>query len=279
MVGILSLQALGEYSFKPSTLAVGTLIMMQSSSLKITNGERGAHPTPSLGSLKDALFFSNLSDEDVSCFQDVAQMRAYEKGKILYIEEESADFFYVICSGWIKLFHTLPEGEEVIIDTLTTGHMVGESAIFECGRHTSSAEVIESVNLLVIPSCTLKEQICYSPTLALAMLSSMARYHRRHYGEIALNAMQSAPQRIGRFLLGLCPKDKKRDIAFHLPYEKTLIAYTLGMKGATFSRALNILRQKTDVRINGSRVEIDSIEQLTKFVYGALAAQYMFDKI
>jgi len=59
-----------------------------------------------------------------------------------------------------------------------------------------------------------------------------------------------------------------------LPYDKTLIAYTLGMKGATFSRALNTLREKTGVRISGTRIEIDSAEQLAKFVYGSLAAKY-----
>ena len=228
-----------------------------------------------LGSLKRAQLFANLSDDEVLFFHDAAQKRAYEKGKILYIEEDPADFFYIICTGWVKLFHITPEGEEVIVDTLTSGQTVGENAIFEFGKHTSSAEVIEDVELLVLPSHMLKEQMRFSPTLALAMLSSMSRHYRRHYGEIALNAVQNAPQRIGRFLLKLCPANQKENIVFQLPYEKTLIAYTLGMKGATFSRALNILREETDIRIRGSQVEIDSLDRLTGFVYGALASKYL----
>jgi CRP-like cAMP-binding protein len=173
----------------------------------------------------------------------------------------------------------MQEGEEIVVDMLTTGHMVGENSIFEHGRHTSSAQVVEDVQLISIPSHLLTEQISLSPALALSMLSSMSRHHRRHYGDLALNAMQNAPQRIGSFLLRLCPHDKKKDIVLHLPYDKTLIAYTLGMKGATFSRALNILRQKTDMRIHGSRVEIDSVEQLVKFVYGPLATRYVPEKM
>jgi CRP-like cAMP-binding protein len=212
-------------------------------------------------------------------FEDVAQSRSYTKSKMLYVENEHAEFFYIICGGWIKLFHTMPEGEEVIVDMLTVGHMVGENSIFEDGRYTSSAEVIEDVQLTSIPSRLLKNQIGLNPTLALSMLSSMSRHHRRHYGQIALNAMQSAPQRIGCFLLRLCPADGTKGIVFHLPYDKTLIAHTLGMKSATFSRALNILRQKTSIRISGTRVEIDSVEQLTKFVYGSLAAKYTTEKL
>jgi hypothetical protein len=41
------------------------------------------------------------------------------------------------------------------------------------------------------------------------------------------------------------------------------------MKGATFPRALNILRQKAGIRIYGTRVEIDSIVRLAEFVYGS----------
>lgn len=236
-------------------------------------------PSQSFDCLRGASLFSNLSDEELAHFQDAAQTRSYSKGKVLYLQEESAEFFYVICSGWIKLFHTMPEGEEVIVDMLTAGHMVGESAIFELGLHTSSAQIIEDVRLISIPSKLLKDRIRLSPAVALSMISSMFRHHRRHYGEIALNAMQSAPQRIGCFLLRLCPIEKKKGITFHLPYDKTLIAYTLGMKGATFSRALNILRQKTGVRVSGTRVEVDSSEQLAKFVYGSLAAKYLPEKM
>lgn len=246
---------------------------------KNANSQTAGPPENSFGCLRGASLFSNLSDAEIACFQDAARARSYKKGKMLYLEGENAESFYIICGGWIKLFHTLPEGEQVIVDMLTAGHMVGESTIFEHGCHTSNAEVIEDVQLLIIPARVLKEQIHLSPALAFSMLSSMFRHHRRHYGELALNAMQSAPQRIGNFLLRLCPHDKKEDIVIYLPYDKTLIAYTLGMKGSTFSRALNILRQKAAIQIEGSRVEIDSVERLIKFVYGPLAAKYMPEEL
>jgi CRP/FNR family transcriptional regulator, dissimilatory nitrate respiration regulator len=255
-------------------MQVVVLFSLMKPKAQVTDKQEAGYRKQSLGCLRGASLFSGLSDDDIACFQDAAQSRSYRKGKVLYLQDELAESFYVICGGWIKLFHTMPEGEEIIIDMLTTGHMVGESAIFEHGRHTSSAQVIEDVQLLSIPAHILKEQIRLSPTLALSMLSSMSRHHRRHYSAIALNAMQSAPQRIGCFLLRLCPQDKKKSASFHLPYDKTLIAETLGMKSATFSRALNILRQKAGIHINRTCVEIDSVAQLTKFVYGPLAAKY-----
>jgi CRP-like cAMP-binding protein len=228
------------------------------------------HQLSYLRNLRSVLLFSDLSDVEIAHFHDAAQGRAYKKGKVLYVEEEGAEFFYVICSGWVKLFHTTREGDEVILDMLTNGHLAGESALFEKDKHTSSAQVVEDVQLLSIPLRVLKDRIANSQTMALSMLSAMFLHHRRHYGEMALNATQKAPQRVGSFLLRLCPRDKTTGVVFHLPYDKTLIADTLGMKGETFSRALNVLRLKTGLRIKGTSVEIGRVDKLIEFVYGSL---------
>jgi CRP/FNR family transcriptional regulator, dissimilatory nitrate respiration regulator len=226
------------------------------------------HKKSTNSSFNGVSLFLDLTDQEVSCFRQDAQTLSYKKGRILYLQGELARKFYVIVSGWIKLFHTMPEGDEVIVDMLTTNNIVGESAIFDHGCYTSSAQIVEDVQVLSISLQVLKSQIHINPKLAFNMLTSMSQHHRRHYGVLALNAMQTAPQRIGCFLLSLCPLDQKRDIVFHLPYDKTLVAEILGMKGATFSRSLNILRQKTGISIKGTRIEVSSTEKLSKYVYG-----------
>ena len=229
-----------------------------------------------LEALKQVLLFSNLTDDEILQFDKVVQMRSYKKGKLIFLQGEASTFFYIINSGWIKLFRTMPEGDEIIVDMLTTGHSLGESAIFENECQMCSAEVIEDVSLLSIPSRVLKDQIRINAQLALNMLSSMSRHHRHHVSALAFNTMLSAPQRIGCFLLKLCPVgDNKNSVTFTLPYDKTLIADTLGMKGATFSRALNILRTKTKIHIDGAHVAIISVALLAKYVYGEQASKYI----
>ena len=83
---------------------------------RIANKQSTGPPEHLLGCLRGASLFSNLSDKELACFNDAAHARSYKKGKVLYLEEENAESFYVICGGWIKLFHTLPEGEEVIAE-------------------------------------------------------------------------------------------------------------------------------------------------------------------
>lgn len=246
---------------------------------KIADGNVVELPDELSDDIRNALLFSNLSNEEIACFRLASNNRLYKKDKIIYLQADTADYFYIICSGWVKLFHTMPEGEEVIVDMLTAGHMFGESAIFVQDHHMCSAQIIEDAQILSIPSKLLRDQIRENPTLAVNMLHSLSEHHRRHYGELAFNAMLSAPQRIGCFLLRLCPKHKKKDVTFDLPYDKSLIADTLGMKGATFSRALNALRKQTNIRIKDQRIEIDSVEVLANFVYGPHAIKYTCGKM
>lgn len=228
-----------------------------------------AKRSKSLTFFEGLTLFADLTSKEVTLFVDAAQLKSYKKGHRLYLEGEQADRFYIICSGWIKLFRITEEGEEVILAMLTKNSITGESALFEQGRFTSTAQVAEDAQILGIPLLLLKEQLAANNKLALNMLTSMVQYQRRHELQLEQYFLYSAPQRIGCFFLGLCPVLEQKDgVVLDLPYDKTLIASTLGMKGATFSRALNILREETGIHIKGTRVTISSIERLLKFVDG-----------
>ncbi|MFZ4125020.1 MAG: Crp/Fnr family transcriptional regulator [Rickettsiales bacterium] len=226
--------------------------------------------------LKELSLFANLPDKEVQIFADAAHIKSYTKGQYLYMEGEEAKFFYVMCSGWLKLLHVTEDGEEIVIAMLTKNNITGESAIFEQGNFASTAQIVEDAQILSIPIALLKEQMSVSNKLALNMLTSMIQYQRRHEMQVEQFLLYSAPQRVGCFILGLCPVFEQKDgVEIELPYDKTLIANTLGMKGPTFSRALNMLRDETGTRISGSRVTIDSIKGLLKFVDGCYLPHHL----
>lgn len=230
--------------------------------------------------LKTLDLFKNLSLESLICFTNAAHIRTYKKGKLLYFEGDSADCFYIILSGWIKLFRITEEGEEVNLVMLTKNSITGENAIFENDRFVCSAQVVEEAEVMRIPLSLLKQQLRADNQLAFNMMASMVQYQRRHELQMEQYFIYSAPQRIGCFLLGLCPSLEQKDGAvLQLPYDKTLIASTLGMKGSTFSRALNILREETDIEIQGDLVTIHSMKRLLKFVNGCYSSELHFEQI
>ncbi len=230
--------------------------------------------------LKALTLFVGLSDQEIALFTDVAKVKTYKKGHTLYSEGDEAKFFYIIRDGWVKLFHVTEDGEEVNLGVITKGSMLGKSAIFENNIFNNNAQIVEAAEIVSIPLSLLKEQIQNNQKIAYNMLNSMVQHQREHEMQFEQYFLYSAPQRIGCFLLGLCPTLEQVDgVMLNLPYDKTLIASTLGMKGATFSRALNLLRTETGIQIEGTAVVIASMSRLLKFVDGCYSHHHLISKI
>ena len=126
----------------------------------------------------------------------------------------------------------------------------------------------------------MKEQLRANTQLAINMLTSLVKCQRQHALRLEQYFLHSAPKRIGCFLLGLCAALEQKDgVVITLPYDKALIASILGMKGATFSRALNILREETGIQISGTRITIESMDRLLRFVDGCYSQDYLYTNL
>ncbi len=211
-------------------------------------------------------FFDTLAKE--------THVQRHTKGKLLFVHEDEAERFFIIKSGWVKLFRETLDGTQSIVDVLTTGHMFGETAIFEADLYPYSAEIIEPAEIVSLPLSTLKSEIENNNKLALNMLSAMARYRRQQDREIEHRTIQNAPQRIGCFLLRLANQDESGAVTIHLPYDKTLVASRLGMQPETFSRALMKLKEKTGIRVKGATIEMDNLQQLTSYSCAACSSEF-----
>ena len=215
--------------------------------------------------LKKCGLFKGLEESTIQHFADKAALHTAPKGKVLFIQDDEADYFYVIIQGWVKLFRETIEGAEAVIDVLTDGHIFGDTTVFENDQYGFSAEVVEQTHYIMLPTTMLKQAIEKNNQMAINMLSSMSQHRRQQNREIEHLNVQNAPQRIGCFLLRLCPIDMPETVTIHLPYDKTLIAARLGMKAETFSRALAKLKSETGILIKGPTVTINAPEKLIQF--------------
>ena len=241
---------------------------MAQAQLKIV-GEQSA-----LEMLREHSLFAGMSDQMFDEFSHAAQEMSRDKGNVLFLQDDPAEWFYFIVSGWVKVFRETIEGDEAVLDVLTCGHIFGEAAIMDGGMHTVGAAVVEKATLLRLPASLLKSAITKSHDVALGMLASISRQRRQQTQEIENLNMQNAPQRIGCFLLRLCRTSETEAAEFNLPYDKSLIAARLGMQCETFSRALNKLRKETSISVKGAAVDIPDIEELSTFACSRCSNEY-----
>jgi len=209
--------------------------------------------------------FSGLDEEGLAQFIQNARLSDHQKGKILFLQGEKADYFYIIKNGWVKLFRETISGDEHVIDMMTRRHAFGETSVFEEGKYPYRAKVIEDSEIIIIPTAILKKQLERNHKFSLNMLSSMSHYRRHQERQIEHLTIENAPRRIGCFMLRLCFEEEACPVTLTLPYNKSVLALHLGMKAETFSRALAALKENVGIEINGSDVRIKDVEKLKAY--------------
>ena len=224
--------------------------------------------------LENKAMFKMASPEFMDKLAQNAHLHNAGKGKVLFIHQDPADKFYIVVSGWVKLFRETLDGAQAVVDILPAGHIFGETSIFENDSYPYSAEAVEPSVIMSVPLSLLKQEIEDNPKLALAMLSAMARYRKQQDREIEHRTLQNASQRIGCFLLRLADQEATGPITIHLPYDKTLVASRLGMQPETFSRALGKLKDATGIKVKGATVELKSLDQLIDYSCSACSSEF-----
>jgi CRP-like cAMP-binding protein len=215
--------------------------------------------------LKQTPIFSSMDEKTVQFFVTRSHIKSYQKGKQLFAMGDKAECFYIILDGWIKLYRITSEGEEAIIHVFGPGETFAEAAVFnERQRYPVNAEVAETAKVLEIPRVLFVNKIHEDGDFALSILGSIAA--RQHFlvQQIEQVTVKSAPQRIGTFLLKLCPKDSVRNIKINLPYDKGLVARRLNIQPETFSRALNKLKPH-GVNVEGRQIIVKDVAALSIF--------------
>lgn len=225
-------------------------------------------------SLKNSAVFSIGEKAFLDKLIDQSQIHIFPKGHVIFTHEEQAKRFFIIKSGWVKLYRETLDGTQAIIDIINAGQMFGEAAMFSGGVYNCSAEAAEEAMLVSLPLALLKSEIETNGKLALALLQSTAQKREEQSREIEHQFLQNASQRIGCFILRLANQNKPGGIVIHLPYDKMLVAARLGMQPETFSRALAKLREETGIRVKGATVEMDSLEQLSNYACSACSSGF-----
>jgi CRP-like cAMP-binding protein len=231
-------------------------------------------PEAILKILEKSPVFENCDIKSLSQFVAQSNIISFEKGQILFVHEEPAKRFFMVLSGWIKLFRETLDGSQAIIDILPAGHLFGETSVFNDNSYPYSAEAVEQTKLISIPLNLLKSEIDANPKMVSAMLYNMAKVKRQQDLELEHLVVQNAPQRIGCFLLRLTNQSQEAAVKIQLPYDKSLVAARLGMQPETFSRALTKLKDATGLEINGSTISLSNVRQLIEFSCAACSSEF-----
>jgi CRP-like cAMP-binding protein len=217
----------------------------------------------SLSPLRSHPLFAGLAEHDLEHI--IQQSRRLRLGhhQLLYRQDMPAHHFFFVISGRLRLYRLDSTGVDRTLDSIAPGDCFAEVMIYaDPPRYACYAEALKSSEVLMIPVRAYQELLETNARYAQAALRHYAKRAVSRFHDLEIMTMQSARDRLIRYLIDLLPNGAAEGGEVELPLPKCLVASRLAMQPETFSRILADLRASGLVRVNRSRLFISDPSRL-----------------
>jgi aspartate ammonia-lyase len=140
--------------------------------------------------IKNIELFRGLNETEINTIAEKAEVVNYAKEDILFAENTSRTFIFLIVSGKVELYKTTAFGEEQIITYFGKLDFLGEGSLMEDSPHSTSARAVEDTVALTLS----KEVFKSSGSIALAISSNITRVVSRRMRYANAKAMNITSQ-------------------------------------------------------------------------------------
>jgi CRP-like cAMP-binding protein len=213
--------------------------------------------------IKAFRLFQGLCDKDMFEILSKARVIFYNKGKIVFLQGEVVENFYIVLDGSVKIFLESRNGEEFILQIAKSGDGVFFVVDTEKNHYPVNAQSLEDCVLLAIPAQIMRIKLHKNHHIAVNMINNINKNLRYVIDKFEHVYLKPTTYRVIRYLLQLVLDCKPGVNKFLLPYEKSTIASYLGMTPETFSRVIKSLK-KIGVIVKNKEVTIADRSLLCK---------------
>ncbi|HET8523918.1 MAG TPA: Crp/Fnr family transcriptional regulator [Thermomicrobiales bacterium] len=203
----------------------------------------------------------------------------YDQGQRLFSQGDGGGLFYVVRSGCIRLYKTLPDGRSINLGLL------GPNTIFTQEDRSDGlatgliAEALVDSTVSVIEQDDLTAMIAQSPELAVALVEGMTRRLTDVQGLVEQILARDVSLRLATMLLALAERfgrplsdaDTRGLSKIGIPVPHQLLANMIGSNRVTVTRKLNDLRTEGLVCSLGRNLIAVDMDKLRAYIQTAQA--------
>jgi CRP/FNR family transcriptional regulator len=203
-----------------------------------------------LKTLRSNPYFDDLPDQVLKNIAAHTQLREYERGDILFWEDDPCAGLHIIEHGSVKLFRISPQGRQYIISVLTEGATCNEVPAFDGGTNPVNVEALETSRVWVTDSEMLRGLVISNPEFALKILNKFGQNLRNLVRKVSEMAFYQVTNRLARLITELPTEE------LHPHWTQEQLAARLGTVREVVARSLKELEKSGAIRIEDRRIQI-----------------------
>lgn len=193
--------------------------------------------------LRQSPILSDLNDSEVAELADIAIDHGFTQGEFIFQEGDTADRFYIIAEGKVKIFKHSSLGSEFIIAFFGSGDMFGAVAAFTDEPYPSSARAVVETRAMEIKKEEFLPFIIKHPQVALRIIRIFGERLIDSQDRLRDLAGERVEQRLLKTLLRLFSS-----YGYDLPFTRQEIAEMTGTTTETVIRILSHLKEESVIQ-------------------------------
>jgi CRP-like cAMP-binding protein len=216
---------------------------------------------PNISLLKSVPLLSGVSDSTLQSLVKHATLRSLKRGETLFIHGDKVEYFYIVTSGWLRLYRETLNGDEAVLGLVTSEGVLCPETLSSQHTYSLNCQIVDDATIVVLPIYLLRQYMENDSAFAIKLMEVMSGVIHDMQMQIEHLNVMTASQKVGCFLLKVCKDGSKGGMEGVLPCDKVVIAAYLGIKPETFSRALQQLKL-FGVQMKGANVVIENADLL-----------------
>ena len=215
-----------------------------------------------VGILRGTDLLGTAPTAELEALAAAARVRTFRRGQVIFSAGDPGDTVMVVMSGRIKVVVRSADGGELTLTVIGPGAMFGEVGVADGGPRSADAEALEESRLLLIPREMILDLCGRVPTVAQALLVSVAAILRRLTDAASDLVFLDLPRRVAKVLLGQ-PRGEDGVIRPFMSQEE--LAHQAGGSRQSVNAALRGFERRGWIQVSGRTVTVTQAAALSRF--------------
>ncbi len=216
--------------------------------------------------LKKVAIFQDLADSELQSVAEMFKERQYKRNEIIFVEEDTGQYMYMVKTGRVKASRTLPNGRETILSFHQEGEYFGEMSLIDGETAPANVTAVVASTILIIDRHDFSA-LLEIPKINSMFLKMLCRRCRDAWAQISVLTFHHADARIRAALDHLSrkrgtPTDHGIRIDLHLTHRE--LAEMAGISRETATRVLGKLQGEEILTINKGYILISDAKKLVE---------------
>ncbi|MFO7814766.1 MAG: Crp/Fnr family transcriptional regulator [Halanaerobiales bacterium] len=223
--------------------------------------------------LKDLTVFSRLESDELELVCESSFEKYYQKGEIIFFENDDYGGLYLLVSGRVKLSMLSPDGKEKVLNILQEGDIMGEVSFFDLDPHPITAEAMENARIVIIPREKLEGIITKKPGLALKIIESLTKKTRLLTSQVRELVFHDAAGRMASLMSRFADDfgvDIKGGKMIDIILTHKEIANLIGSSRVTVTKIINNFIDEGLIKMHKRKIVIIDEEKLGKKLHTSI---------